>query len=104
VIDVNEEALIPIQELPAYLQKRGLGRRIHRRDVYRWVQRGVGGVRLEAVKIGGCLVTSAEALQRWVEAREARSGRAVPTHEIHQRPRWGKHDTKRSAEVSRLLS
>ena len=34
---------------------------------YRWVSRGVRGVRLDAIRIGGTLYTSLEALQRFAD-------------------------------------
>jgi hypothetical protein len=70
VIDTTRERLIALSDVPAYLQQRGLGRRVHVSAVYRWVRGACDGIRLEAVKIGGLHVTSAEAIQRWVEARQ----------------------------------
>lgn len=35
--------------------------------LYRWGQRGLSGVRLEAISVGGTVCTSREALQRFVE-------------------------------------
>jgi hypothetical protein len=40
----------------------------HVSTIYRWAQKGQDGVRLEAVRLGGRWVTSAEAIQRFVEA------------------------------------
>lgn len=70
MIDITKEQLIPIRQVPAYLEKRGFGRRVHVAAVYRWVHHGLNGVRLESVRIGGTAVTSAEAIQRWAAARE----------------------------------
>lgn len=70
MIDTTKEQLIPVREVPAYLEKRGFGRRMHVAAVYRWVHHGLDGVRLESVRIGGTTVTSAEAIQRWAAARE----------------------------------
>jgi len=47
--------------LPGLLPRRR-GRKVHISTIYRWVKQGVGGRRLETVKIGGLLYTSAEAL------------------------------------------
>jgi len=49
------------------------GKRVHISAVYRWVQRGIKGVRLEAIRIGGTTYTSREALQRF----------ALPANEVH---------------------
>ncbi|HET6249493.1 MAG TPA: DUF1580 domain-containing protein [Tepidisphaeraceae bacterium] len=42
-------------------------RRVHRSVLERWRTRGIRGVVLETVKIGGTRYTSAEALARFVE-------------------------------------
>ncbi len=70
MIDTIREQLLPLADVPAYHQSRGLGRRVHKSAVYRWAIAGADGIRLETVKIGGMKVTSAEAIQRWVEARQ----------------------------------
>lgn len=38
---------------------------MHVSACYRWIQRGVRGITLEAVRIGGTLYTSVEALERF---------------------------------------
>lgn len=43
------------------------GKRLHISAVYRWTLRGVKGIRLETVKIGGTTYTSREAIQRFSE-------------------------------------
>ena len=67
MIELTSEQLIPIRDVPKLLPKRPNGRRIHISAVYRWMQRGVRGVRLEWIKIGGTTYTSHEALQRFSE-------------------------------------
>jgi hypothetical protein len=50
------------------------GRRPDKSSMTRWAHRGVGGVRLEAVRIGGAtLVTSRQAVHRFIVARTAKS-------------------------------
>ena len=44
------------------------GKRIHTSTLYRWASRGVRGTVLETARIGGSTVTSAEALQRFVDS------------------------------------
>lgn len=40
----------------------------------RWIHRGIGGTKLEAVRLGGTqLFTSRQALTRFIEARTAKS-------------------------------
>ncbi len=46
----------------------------HRHDkstLIRWIQRGVGGQRLEGVRIGNQIATSRQALTRFITARTA---------------------------------
>lgn len=67
MIEISAEHLIPIRSVPHRLPPRDNGRCVHISAVYRWVQRGVRGVHLKAVRIGGVLYTSKEALQQFVE-------------------------------------
>lgn len=67
MIDVTTEALVPLNQVPKLLPPRPSGKRLHISAVYRWVQRGVRGVKLESVRIGGTTYTSREALQRFAE-------------------------------------
>lgn len=41
------------------------GKRVHISACYRWIQRGVRGIKLEALRIGGTMYTSVEALERF---------------------------------------
>jgi hypothetical protein len=68
MIDLNKEQLIRLSEVPKILPKRQDGKRVHISAIYRWAQRGVKGVRLETLKIGGTTYTSREALQRFASA------------------------------------
>lgn len=65
MIDITTEELIPLRGVPKRLPPRPDGGRIHISAVYRWVSRGIHGVVLESVRIGGSTYTSAEALARW---------------------------------------
>jgi hypothetical protein len=49
------------------------GRRPDKATMTRWVHRGAGGVRLDAVRIGCQLLTSKQALTRFIAARTAKS-------------------------------
>jgi len=49
------------------------GRRPDKGTICRWVHRGVGGVKLDAVRVGSQLLTSKQALHRFVTARTAQS-------------------------------
>ena len=65
MIDISAEHLIPIREVPHRLPPRPKGKCVHISAVYRWIQRGVRGVRLESIRVGGTSYTSVEALQRF---------------------------------------
>ena len=54
-------------------------RRVHASTIYRWCRRGLHGVRLEYVRIGRRMATSAEALNRFFNALARADGEA-PRH------------------------
>jgi len=60
-----------VRQLPSFH-----GRRIHVSTLHRWCQRGVRGVRLECRRLGGRIVTSVEAVDRF-SARLAEMGTAA---------------------------
>jgi hypothetical protein len=45
------------------------GKPIDRTTLYRWALRGIQGTHLEYTKIGGRIVTSRQAIARFIEAR-----------------------------------
>jgi hypothetical protein len=53
VIDTNTEWLILLREVPNRLPRRLSGKRVHWGTCYRWANRGLRGVHLESVTIGG---------------------------------------------------
>lgn len=67
MIDLAAEKLIPLRDVPSCLPLRPNGNRLHISAVYRWTLRGIKGVVLETVRIGGTTYTSREALQRFSE-------------------------------------
>lgn len=46
-----------------------IGRRPDKTTMYRWCLRGVRGVKLEHVRLGGRIITSRQAITRFIEAR-----------------------------------
>lgn len=66
-INISSEQLLTLAEAARVLPRLRGDRKVHVATLYRWISRGVGGVRLEAVKIGRTQVTSREALQRFAE-------------------------------------
>lgn len=67
MIDIGQEELIAVRDVPRALPKRPNGRRLHVSAVYRWISRGVRGVVLESARIGGSTYTSREAMARFAE-------------------------------------
>ena len=49
------------------------GKRPDKATMTRWIHRGVGGTHLEAIRVGCQLLTSRQALTRFIEARTAKS-------------------------------
>ena len=54
------------------------GRGVHVATLWRWAHRGVRGIRLESVMIGGIRYTSREALERFVAATTAAADGSRP--------------------------
>ena len=67
MIDLINETLVPLAEVPELLPRRRNGKPIHTSTVFRWATRGCRGVRLEVVRIGGRLYISSESLQRFAQ-------------------------------------
>jgi len=96
VIDISQETLVLIREVPRLLPPRPSGKRVHIRAVYRWTQRGIRGAVLEAIRIGGTTYTSAEISIATRDANDGLSGCFVlgvlrwfepkPGHVQHLRP------------------
>lgn len=47
------------------------GTRPDKATIHRWIHRGVGGTKLEAIKVGNQTLTSAQAINRFITARTA---------------------------------
>lgn len=70
---VLTENPLTIKQAQAEIQK-AFGRRVDKSTLCRWIHKGVkGGAKLEAVRIGDQLVTSAPAIHRFLVARTAES-------------------------------
>jgi hypothetical protein len=72
VINIVDEFTIPLRQAAKLLPCRRQGKPAHVATLYRWAHRGLRGVRLETVQIGGTLCTSREALQRFFERLDRR--------------------------------
>jgi hypothetical protein len=88
MIDLQNETVIRLGDVPAYLPKHPNGRRPHVACVYRWVQRGCNGIKLEVINVGGIMATSVEALQRFCDrCTAAEHGTAPEARTSRQRQR-----------------
>lgn len=67
MLDLQRERPLTLAEAARTLPGRR-GRPVSQAAVYRWCVRGVRGVKLESVRVGGQLFTTAEALARFLEA------------------------------------
>lgn len=74
-IDINQETLLTLADAAKELPRRG-GRKIHMSTVWRWANRGLKGIKLESIQLGGSTWTSREALQRYADRL---SGNTEPT-------------------------
>ncbi|QDT02219.1 hypothetical protein K227x_05910 [Rubripirellula lacrimiformis] len=53
---------------------RATGRRPDKSTLTRWIHHGVGGTKLEHVRLGNQILVSRQALTRFIEARTRQSG------------------------------
>lgn len=84
--DLFSEGLVPLAAAAKLLPKRRGGKPTHVATLFRWVQRGVKGVRLEAVQCGGVKCTSRPALSRFFQ-RLTSGGDPLPVKTTKQRKR-----------------
>ena len=79
-IDTFTESIISVDEAAKHVSKIN-GKKRNRSVILRWINRGVAGVRLSAIRIGGDLHPSREALNSFLNeahaAKTKRHGRAT---------------------------
>src|SRR4051794_15987195 len=78
MIDATMEHLLTLPQAAQTLPRRRAGRKVAASTIWRWARHGVRGVRLEFLQVGGVMMTSAEALQRFYERLTEGPGQ-VPT-------------------------
>ena len=64
----HDEELISLRDAAKALPPRREGKSAHPITLARWATRGLWGVNLEVLRIGGTVYTTREALQRFFEA------------------------------------
>ncbi len=67
---VLTERVMTIAEARSAIEQ-ATGQRPDKSTIHRWIKRGVGGTRLDAVRVGSATLTSAEAINRFITARTA---------------------------------
>ncbi len=67
MIDLQNETILPLLQAAKRIPSNRNGKATHVSTVLRWIQKGVKGVRLEATRLGGRWLTSAEAVQRFAD-------------------------------------
>lgn len=78
MIDIATEHLLTMAQAARLRPGSRQGRPTHPSTIVRYIQRGIRGHRLEAVRLGGTLYTSREALQRFAERLTAAAPTTVP--------------------------
>jgi hypothetical protein len=68
-IDIFVECLLTIAQATAFLGRLRGGRKPHYSTIWRWMEHGVRGRRLEYVQFGGQRMTSKEAIGRFLGQR-----------------------------------
>jgi len=73
MIDLLTEQVIALNDVPDHIPPLRGGKPVHPGTVYLWASKGRGGIKLERAYLGGQLVTSLEAIQRFMERLTARA-------------------------------
>lgn len=82
--DLTKEALLTLNEARSAFPG---GKRLGLATIQRWRMRGVRGVKLETLLVGGMRYTSREAIARFIAAQNAADAPAVPVITPTQRRR-----------------
>ena len=102
MIDINCEQLLTLSQAAKRFPGRN-GGNIAVSTLHRWATCGVGGIRLETVVVGGRKMTSAEALQRFVNARTAAPGGDFGRARFPSRTRTSRRRDRGQAAVDKTL-
>ena len=81
MIDLLEDTLLTLADAAASYKKR-----LHVSTLHRWRLRGIRGIKLETILIGGVRYTSTRSLQEFAEKTTAAAdGKAIPNRTSNQR-------------------
>jgi hypothetical protein len=67
MIDVSSETVVSLTEASKHVPSRRQGKKTAVSTIWRWAMKGIRGVKLETIMIGGTRCTSLQALQRFFE-------------------------------------
>ena len=67
MIDFRNEQLLTLTEAAGLLPRRRRGKKPHVSTLHRWASRGLHGVKLETIQVGGTRCTTVGALQRFFD-------------------------------------
>jgi hypothetical protein len=67
VIDIQLEDIVTPTQAAGFLPQFRGGKKVNLSTIWRWMEEGISGVKLEALWVGGVRSTSKEALQRFCE-------------------------------------
>lgn len=74
MIDPQKEVLLTLSQATSLIPSSRSGKKTSPSTLFRWASRGLQGVRLETLKVGGARRTSREALTRFYLALSAQAG------------------------------
>lgn len=97
MIDPQSETLLTFSQAARIIPSSRNGKKTASSTLFRWATRGLQGVRLESIKVGGARRTSKEALTRFYRALSSQAGlteTASPTHS----------ESDRQAEIDRATA
>jgi hypothetical protein len=109
-IDTTVERTVPLAKAARQLESSRIEGHAHPGTLHRWRLRGVRGILLQCIKVGGVWHTSREALQRFFErvtaAEQAANVQPLPSparpSKSQQAGKTG-HDTEVEAELDSVL-
>jgi len=103
MIDLETDKLVTLPQAADFLPRLG-GKKIHTTSIWRWCRKGVRGVKLENAIIGSRIITSVQALNRFVNVlSEAPLPERHWMHKPGVRRRTDKERTRAMAEAEKLL-
>lgn len=101
-IDPAREALVRLADVPdlPWLPRGRNGRPLHRNTIFLWWHRGIRGVRLATIKIGGTRCTSVRALVAFFHQSSGTGANPSPIHS----PSQGHRIEQAAERAHRILS